>query len=151
MNKQILRNKTIVLLTLLISFCTSCVQIQRSDKIQPVVEAEELKSKDSDDIHVFVFKPTFRTYQETVRYEAIGSNISSFDQVLNRIKSRARKDGCEALVQVKFYRQVYGNGRLGSSFPKIEAVGVRYTDGVEQQSSVKNTTNYSSLVYKLKD
>jgi hypothetical protein len=150
MNKNTLRKKALILFSALLSICTSCVQIQRSDKIQPVVQAEEFKSKDSDDIHVFVFKPTFRTYQETVKYEAIGSNISSFDQVLNKIKSRAKKDGCEALVQVKFYRQLYGNGKLGSSFPKIEAIGVRYTDGVEQQSSVKNT-NYSSQVYKLKN
>ena len=94
MNKNTLRNKALILFSALLSiYTTSCVQIQRSDKIQPVVQAEEFKSKDSDDIHVFVFKPTFRTYQETVRYEAIGSNISSFDQVLNKIKSRAKKDG----------------------------------------------------------
>jgi hypothetical protein len=98
---------------------------------------EEENNKYSDEIHVFVTQPTSRAFQETMRYEAIGSNISSFEQVLKRVKCRARKDGCEALVQVKFYRQIYGNGKIGSSFPKIEAVGIRYTDEFYGQSSIK--------------
>jgi hypothetical protein len=129
--KSFFRKQQLALFAGLISMCCSCVQIQKADKISPVVPVQEAKMIDEDSdsqIQVYVFQPTFRSFQETVKYEAIGSNISSFDQVLNKVKSRARKDGCEALVQVKFYRQAYGNGKLGSSFPKIEAIGVKYTE-----------------------
>ena len=129
--RRLFRKQQIGLYVGLISLCCSCVQIQKADKISPVIPVQEAKNiEDGSDsrISVYVFKPAFRSYQETVKYEAIGSNISSFDQVLNKVKSRARKDGCEALVQVKFYRQAYGNGKLGSSFPKIEAIGVKYTE-----------------------
>jgi hypothetical protein len=129
--KSFFRKQQLIVLAGLIGLCCSCVQIQKAEKISPVIPLQEAKMTDNDsdsDINVYVFKPAFRSYQETVIYEAIGSNISSFDQVLNKVKSRARKDGCEALVQVKFYRQAYGNGKLGSSFPKIEAIGVKYTE-----------------------
>lgn len=129
--KSLFRKQQLALFTGLIGLCCSCVQIQKADKISPVVPVQQASISDDDadsQIHVYVFQPTFRSFQETVKYEAIGSNISSFDQVLNKVKSRARKDGCEALVQVKFYRQAYGNGKLGSSFPKIEAIGVKYTE-----------------------
>jgi hypothetical protein len=129
--KSVFRKQQLGLLAGLIGLCCSCVQIQKAEKISPVVPLQEAKIQDDDsesNINVYVFQPTFRSFQETVKYEAIGSNISSFDQVLNKVKSRARKDGCEALVQVKFYRQAYGNGKLGSSFPKIEAIGVKYTE-----------------------
>ena len=139
--KSLFRKQPFALFVGLIGLCCSCVQIQRAEKISNIVPLQQAKieAKASDeatitddiadnDINVYVFQPTFRSFQETVKYEAIGSNISSFDQVLNKVKSRARKDGCEALVQVKFYRQAYGNGKLGSSFPKIEAIGVKYTE-----------------------
>jgi hypothetical protein len=129
--KSVFRKQQLGLLAGLIGLCCSCVQIQKAEKIRPVVPLQEAKILDDDsesNINVYVFQPTFRSFQETVKYEAIGSNISSFDQVLNKVKSRARKDGCEALVQVKFYRQAYGSGKLGSSFPKIEAIGVKYTE-----------------------
>lgn len=126
------------LLVMFVCILSSCVQMQRTENIVPqVVVKQEEKPSYNDEIHVFVTQPAFRDYQETMRYEAIGSNISSFEQVLNRVKSRARKDGCEALVQVKFYRQIYGNGKLGSSFPKVEAIGIRYTDDFYGQSSAK--------------
>ncbi len=126
--KTVANNSLTKLLASVLIICCSCVQIQRTAKIQQETPELQADSNRESDIEVFVFQPNFRSYQETVKYEAIGSNISSFDQVLNRVKSRARKDGCEALVQVKFYRQPYGNGKLGSSFPKIEAIGVRYTE-----------------------
>jgi hypothetical protein len=129
--KSFFRKQQLIVLAGLVGLCCSCVQIQKAEKISPVIPLQEAKIADTEtdsDINVYVFKPAFRSYQETVIYEAIGSNISSFDQVLNKVKSRARKDGCEALVQVKFYRQAYGNGKLGSSFPKIEAIGVKYTE-----------------------
>lgn len=129
--RRLFRKQQIGLYFGLLSLCCSCVQIQKAEKIRPVIPVQEAKNVEDDSesqINVYVFTPAFRSYQETVKYEAIGSNISSFDQVLNKVKSRARKDGCEALVQVKFYRQAYGNGKLGSSFPKIEAIGVKYTE-----------------------
>jgi hypothetical protein len=126
-----------ILFVALISSISSCVQLQRSEKIVVQQQLEEEKSNYINEVHVFVTQPTSRAYQETMRYEAIGSNISSFEQVLKRVKHRARKDGCEALVQVKFYRQIYGNGKLGSSFPKVEAIGIRYTDDYYGQSSIK--------------
>jgi hypothetical protein len=126
--KKVTKSSSIKLLASALIICCSCVQIQRTAKIQQEIPELQADNNKESEIHVYVFQPTFRSYQETVKYEAIGSNISSFDQVLNRVKNRARKDGCEALVQVKFYRQPYGNGKLGSSFPKIEAIGVRYTE-----------------------
>lgn len=125
--RRLLTKPQVSLTIVLLGLCCSCVQIQKAEKITPVVPLQQA-SIDDDQINVYVFQPTFRSYQETVKYEAIGSNISSFDQVLNKVKSRARKDGCEALVQVRFYRQAYGSGKLGSSFPKIEAIGVKYTE-----------------------
>jgi hypothetical protein len=126
-----------ILFVALISSLSSCVQLQRSEKIVSQQQLEEEKSNYISEVHVFVTQPTSRAYQETMRYEAIGSNISSFEHVLRRVKNRARKDGCEALVQVKFYRQIYGNGKLGSSFPKVEAIGIRYTDDYYGQSSIR--------------
>lgn len=128
MKKSVPCIKLSYMLGLCLALLSSCVQIQRSENIIPQAQKAEEHNSYNEEIHVFVTQPTARAYQETMRYEAIGSNISSFEQVLNRVKQRARKDGCEALVQVKFYRQIYGNGKLGSSFPKIEAVGIRYTD-----------------------
>jgi hypothetical protein len=125
----------ILFVALLTSF-SACVQLQRSEKIVLQQQPEETNNY-IDEINVFVTQPTSRSYQETMRYEAIGSNISSCHHVLKRVKKRARKDGCEALVQVKFYRQIYGNGKLGSSFPKVEAIGIRYTDDYYGQSSIK--------------
>src|SRR3712207_3816818 len=97
-------NKICIFFVALISSLSSCVQLQRSEKIVSQQQLEEEKSNYISEVHVFVTQPTSRAYQETMRYEAIGSNISSFDHVLKRVKNRARRDGCEALVQVKFYR-----------------------------------------------
>ncbi len=125
--RRLFTKPQISIVTVLLGLCCSCVQIQKAEKISPVVPLQEA-SIDDDQINVYVFQPAFRSYQETVKYEAIGSNISSFDQVLNKVKTRARKDGCEALVHVRFYRQAYGSGKLGSTFPKVEAIGVKYTE-----------------------
>ncbi len=103
-------------------FCTSCVRVHRS--CDPTLTAP----KKDREISVYTSQPAFRGYRETVRYEAIGSNITSFDRVLSRIKSQAKRDGCEALVNVKFYKQPIGNGRFSSAFPKIEATGVIFED-----------------------
>lgn len=124
-------NRTIGLFFLTASLCSSCVQVIRNDNLTkaPVEVAEAKIDRDRDRaINVFVTEPKFRGYEQTMVYEAIGSNVSSFDQVLNHIKNRARRDGCEALVQVKFYRQLHGSGKLGTSFPKVEAIGIRYVE-----------------------
>jgi hypothetical protein len=136
MNQSIRSKGMCILFVAFISSLSACVQLQRSEKIVLHHQSEEEKSNYINEVHVFVTQPTSRAYQETMRYEAIGSNISSFQHVLKRLKNRARKDGCEALVQVKFYRQNYGNGKLGSSFPKVEAIGIRYTDDYYGQSSI---------------
>ncbi|QHT70114.1 hypothetical protein GXP67_27440 [Rhodocytophaga rosea] len=136
MNVSIRSKRVSILFVALISSLCSCVQLQRSEEIVSQQQLEE-ESNYINEVHVFVTQPTARAYQETMRYEAIGSNISSFEHVLKRVKKRARKDGCEALVQVKFYRQMFGNGKLGSSFPKVEAIGIRYTDDYYGQSSIK--------------
>ncbi len=101
---------------------TSCVRVQRS------CDPELKNPKKETEISVYTTQPIFRSYRETVRYEAIGSNITSFDRVLARIKNQAKRDGCEALVNVKFYKQPIGTGRFNSSFPKIEATGVIFED-----------------------
>ena len=70
--------------------------------------------------------PDLRDYQELTRYEAVGSNITSFNRVLTRLKRRAERDGCDALVKIRFYRQALGSGKRAASFPTVEAVGIRY-------------------------
>jgi hypothetical protein len=80
------------------------------------------------EIPVYTAEPQTRSYQEMAHYEAVGSNITSFDRVLARIKNQARRDGCQALVKVKFYRQPIGSGRKPATFPKIQAIGIRFTD-----------------------
>ncbi len=100
---------------------SGCVVINKSSEAQQV-SIQRIK----EDIPVFTAEPTMREYEEISHYEAIGSNISSFDRVLVRIKSQARRDGCEALVKVRFYRQTIGRGARAATFPTIEAVGIRY-------------------------
>ena len=115
--------KALIGLALLAS-ATSCVKVQRNCQPSP-----QNSHPDADtEISVYTSQPTFRSFRETVKYEAIGSNITSFERVLERIKDQARRDGCEALVNVKFYKQPIGNGRFSSAFPKIEAVGVVFED-----------------------
>jgi predicted amidophosphoribosyltransferase len=108
----------------IISMCSSCVQVRRCE----VVEAQAKLASQEKEVAIYTTEPIHRDYQETFKYEAIGSNITSFDKVLERIKSQARRDGCQALVHVKFYRHQLGTRKYGSSFPKIEATGIRFTD-----------------------
>jgi hypothetical protein len=117
-------SKKVLICLALLASVTSCVKVQRN--CQPALQNPQ---PDHDtEISVYTSQPTFRSFRETVKYEAIGSNITSFERVLERIKSQARRDGCEALVHVKFYKQPIGSGRFSSAFPKIEAVGVVFED-----------------------
>jgi hypothetical protein len=105
----------------LLASATSCVKIQSNCHPQ-------LQTRTENEIGVYTTQPTFRSFRETVKYEAIGSNITSFERVLERVKNQARRDGCEALVNVRFSKQPIGNGRFSSAFPKVEAVGVVFED-----------------------
>jgi|GEM_PF-2307357 len=111
-----------ILLAACIGLSSGCVVMNKN-------YATAVKTERTDgDIPVYTSEPALRTYQEITHYEAIGSNVTSFDRVLTRIRQQARRDGCQALVKVKFYRQPLGAGRHPSTFPKIEAVGIRFTD-----------------------
>lgn len=111
-----------VLVAVCIMLCCSCVVMHKD------YEAEATAKRIEGIIPVYTSEPALRSYQELAHYEAVGSNVTSFKKVLARITRQARRDGCEALVHVKFYRQPIGAGRKPSTFPKIEAVGVRFTD-----------------------
>lgn len=108
-------------LTLLVG-TTACVKIQSNCHTQVQTPRTETE------IGVYTSQPTFRSFRETAKYEAIGSNITSFERVLERVKNQARRDGCEALVNVRFSKQPIGSGRFSSAFPKVEAVGVVFED-----------------------
>lgn len=108
---------------LAVCLCGGCVIINKSSEARQA-SVQRIR----EDIPVFTAKPALREYKEISHYEAIGSNISSFDRVLTRIKSQARRDGCEALVKVRFYRQTIGRGARAATFPTIEAVGIRYAE-----------------------
>jgi hypothetical protein len=107
----------------LVCFSSACMRMKSTGVTAKKAPAEYVAD---EEIEVFVSKPVNRHFQEAMHYEIIGSNLVSYDRLLNRVKSQARKDGCEALVQVKFYKQQYS--KIGSAFPAIEAVGVRYVD-----------------------
>jgi hypothetical protein len=106
----------------LLASATSCVKVQSN--CHPHVQTPRTENE----IGVYTTQPTFRSFRETVKYEAIGSNITSFERVLERVKNQARRDGCEALVNVRFSKQPIGSGRFSSAFPKVEAVGVVFED-----------------------
>lgn len=99
-------------------FSTACMRMQSSGTANKAIPEED------EEIEVYISQPENKTYQEAMRYAIVGSNLITFERLLNRVKDQARKDGCEALVQVKFYKQQYS--KIGSSFPAIEAVGVRF-------------------------
>lgn len=123
--QKIIRNSQKALLALvLLASATSCVKVQSN--CHPKVQTP--RPDTDNEIGVYTSQPTFRSFRETVKYEAIGSNITSFERVLERVKNQARRDGCEALVNVRFYKQPIGSGRFSSAFPKVEAVGVVFED-----------------------
>ncbi len=103
-------------------WCSSCVMLHKN------YQSEQHAQRTKTDIPIFTQEPELRTYEEVSHYEAVGSNITSFDRVLARIKNQAKRDGCEALVRVKFYRQPIGSGVKPTSFPTIEAVGIRFVE-----------------------
>ena len=112
-----------LLMAVCVCMCCSCVVMQKEYESQ----ASTAKRTETE-IPIYTAEPQLRSYEEMAHYEAVGSNITSFNRVLARVKKQARRDGCEALVKVKFYRQPIGAGRRPATFPKIVAVGVRFTD-----------------------
>lgn len=111
-----------LVLAVCIGMCCSCVVMHKN------YEAEATAKRTEGIIPVYTAEPELRNYEEVAHYEAVGSNVTSFKKVLARVRRQARKDGCEALVKVKFYRQPIGAGRKPATFPKVEATGVRFTD-----------------------
>lgn len=103
-------------------WCSSCVMMHKN------YPGEKQKERTKTDIPVFTQEPTLRSYEEVSHYEAVGSNITSFDRVLARIKHQAKRDGCQALVRVKFFRQPIGTGVKSTYFPTIQAVGIRFVE-----------------------
>jgi hypothetical protein len=117
-----MRKKFLLLMAAIVVFTNGCV-VLRQDQQTPQNTAAR---RTEGEIPLFSTPPDLRDYRELTRYEAVGSNITSFNRVLTRLKRRAERDGCDALVKVRFYRQAIGTGRRAASFPTVEAVGIRY-------------------------
>jgi len=101
--------KNIIKILFLFSIAlSSCVTVQQT----------KLKVDDTDVPPIFITNRPTKPYLETTYFEVSGSIFHSNKKLLKNLKEKAKKDGVDALVDVKFGYIFW--------WPKVTGTGIKY-------------------------
>ncbi len=101
-----MKNISVAILVLL--FFTSCISTQ----------VASFQKESSSDVEVLYSSNPNKEYSEVMYIQADGSIFSSSSSLLKKLKERGKKEGADAIINIKFDYQFW--------WPNVSGIAIKY-------------------------